>query len=68
MIHRVMLVLGTALLALSAGWYFIRDGAVVTIDEPQRRLVLPAGTTKPLTFHINNPTRRAIRVVGLASC
>jgi hypothetical protein len=68
MIRRVMLLSGTALLALAAGLYFTQDVAVVTIDEPERELVLPVGTTAPLTFRIDNPTRHAVRVVGLAGC
>lgn len=68
MIHRVMLVSGAGLLVLSAGLYFIRDDALVTIDEPERELVLPAGTATAVTFRINNPTRQAVRVVGLAGC
>lgn len=65
MIHRVILLLGTAMLALAAGLYFTEDEGVVRIDEPERELVVPAGISTPVTFRINNPTRRAVRVVGL---
>jgi hypothetical protein len=68
MIHRVTLVLGTALLATAAGLYFTEDRGVVSIDEPERDLALPAGTTTPLTFRIDNPKHRAVRVIGLAGC
>jgi hypothetical protein len=68
MIHRVMLAAGTALLVLSGGFYFTHDDALVTIDDPQRELVLPARTTTPLTFRIHNPKLRAVRVIGLAAC
>jgi hypothetical protein len=68
MTHRVMLLLGAALFALAAGSYLTDDRGVVSIDKPERELVLRAGTTTPLTFHIHNPTRRAVRVVGLAGC
>ena len=66
--HLVMLILGTALLALAAVLHFTEDRAVVSIDDPERELVLPAETTTPLTFRIHYPTRRAVRVVGLAPC
>ena len=64
MIRRVMFLSGIAILLLSAGLYFAEDRGVVSIDEPERELLLPAGTTTPLTFRINNPTRRAVRVVA----
>ncbi len=68
MIRRMRMLLGTALLALSAVLYFTRDEGVVSIDDPERELVLAAGTTTSLTFQIHNPTRRAVRVVGVAGC
>jgi len=68
MMYRVMMLLGAALLVLSAGLYFTEDRGVVTIGEPERELSLAAGTTTPVTFRIHNPTRRVVRVVGLAPC
>jgi hypothetical protein len=78
MIHRVILLLGTAMLALAGGLYFVEDEGVVStdepeqevvsIDEPERELLLPAGTATRLTFRINNPTRRAVRVLRLSGC
>jgi hypothetical protein len=63
-----MLILGAALLVLAGVFYLTEDRAVVSIDEPERELVLAAGTTTSLTFRIHNPKRRVIRVVGLAAC
>ena len=68
MINRVMMLSGAALLVLSAGLYFAEDRGNVTIDEPDRDLVLPAETTTTLTFRIQNSKRRAVRVIGLAGC
>jgi hypothetical protein len=68
MTQRMMMLSGAALLALSAVLYFTEDRGVVSIDERERELVLPVRTTTPLTFRIHNPTRRAVRVVGLAEC
>ncbi len=61
---------GLTLVAVAAVGYWLREGeASVTIEETEAEVQVGGpGEEKTVVFWIRNPTRRAVRVLGLEPC
>jgi hypothetical protein len=65
-----LFLIGLVLLGAAGFAYFaLVDGPGVTIDEPEREFAAwEVGQKREVAFRMHNPTRHAIRIVGLAPC
>jgi len=65
-----LLLLGGVILLGVAAWEYrvFSDGPGVTIEDPNREVRVDAGQPTLVAFHVHNPTRHRVRIVGLAVC